>query len=579
MKKFGLQGLFAALALWLIISWPSVAFGQEVVFLMDISRSLRDTDKLHAVPESIRAMVLGLNDEDKAGIIAFDTEPWELMPLTTVRGATLPDLFNQPYDGYTNTGLALQKALNMLEGAEAGRVVIVTDGEVRLASSSATLHASQLFAAGMEEASRRHIPVYILALNTGTEEEDFRLHNGYAKVSSVAPQELWLAARKLLWEELGARGLELGGATFPEGGDGQKKLTATFPNVGVRSVKFLITSSKAGAAALTGEAMVAASQSHEFRLNAPEKGELALDIDYPVGTQVLVDAFPEMDGKLIGRVETNWQSPEATLHITPVTEEGQPLLNADQFLGRKVRLTVNDAVHEATVAEGGVITLTLPEGQRGELTVKDIRFDDLGVRYMGMNFLRLDQTYRHWWPWALVALGAIILGAFLYRSSRRPPSEKMDAVKPPAQPPNTQADKKEKPHTAASLLSAFEKKQVGYLGKLVFRITRSRDGSDSEPREYNLFRRSKGEDISLAEVIKACGIERNFPGAADIIFSPLPGGLVVLNRSSCTITHRCDIVLQGAGAELSFGDSLHIAFSDEASELILTYKSLKPDEE
>ena len=562
MKHFDLKGILVVVTVWWVISWPSFAQGQEVMFLMDISHSMQDTDNIRAVPESIREMVLSLDDEDKAGIIAFDETPWEVMPLTTVRSITLPNLFDHPYDGYTDTGLALNKALYMLEGAKAGRIVIVTDGEIMLPSPKGTREAKQQFAAGMEEAARRNIPVYILSLNNDSLDDEHRLHNSYARVIATNPPDLWLAARQLLREQLGVRGLELGGASFPAEGGGLKTLTATFPTEGVRNAKFLITASQAGRAAFPGNEMESASRTQEFRLNAPNKGDLVLDIDYPPGTQVLVDAFLELDGKLTGYLEKSWRDNTATLSVIPTTDKGEPLLDNDSFIGKSLHLTVNEEVKTAEIKPGGVISLELPDTTSDDVTVQDVRFAELGVKFLGLNFFRAEENFSKWWPW-LFALVGIALCAFLYLRNRQLSAETVA---------------QSYPQSAAPLLSLIGNNKGAYLGKLVFRITKAPDNSDPHPQEYNLFRRSQGEDITLAEILQGCGIEEKFPGAESIIFSPLPGGLVVLNRSDCTITHRHDILLKGAAADLAFGDNLHISFSDEVSEMMLTYQSLKPEE-
>ena len=117
-----------------------------------------------------------------------------------------------------------------------------------------------------------------------------------------------------------------------------------------------------------------------------------------------------------------------------------------------------------------------------------------------------------------------------------------------------------------------------YRGKMSIYVTKTPDDSDIEPLSYNLFRRAKGKEITLEEILQGCGVKLKFPGAEGILFGPLNHGIYVQNHSDCTITKRNDILLKGAQTEMYFDEGIHIAFADEASEMILMYKSLKPKE-
>ena len=117
-----------------------------------------------------------------------------------------------------------------------------------------------------------------------------------------------------------------------------------------------------------------------------------------------------------------------------------------------------------------------------------------------------------------------------------------------------------------------------YRGKLALYVTVTPDGSDIPPLEYNLFRRAEGQEIVLADMLKGCGVEQLFQGAEDIVIGPLRHGIYLLNQSDCTITKRGEILLKGKQVDLYYDEKVHIAFSDEKSEMVMIYKSLKPNE-
>ncbi len=120
--------------------------------------------------------------------------------------------------------------------------------------------------------------------------------------------------------------------------------------------------------------------------------------------------------------------------------------------------------------------------------------------------------------------------------------------------------------------------QTSYSGKLELYVTKTPDDSDLPPMEFNLFRQSRGQEITVEEVLKGCGVMLKFPGAEQIFLGPVRRGIYVKNRSDCTITKRGNIVLKNGGTELSSDERLHIAFADEVSEMLIIYKDLKPGE-
>ena len=87
-----------ALVCALLVFMPP-ALAKDVVFLLDASQSMQDTDKDRAAPGAIRAMAAALADSDRVGVVVFSTDSYVLRPLATVKDAGLPDFSPVVYDG------------------------------------------------------------------------------------------------------------------------------------------------------------------------------------------------------------------------------------------------------------------------------------------------------------------------------------------------------------------------------------------------------------------------------------------------------------------------------------------------
>lgn len=579
--------------------WPgNMAVGscQDVMFLLDTSQSMNDSDPGRAAPDSIRAMVFSLGKEDRAGVIAFQTGTSTILSLSRVSPDSLSGLSAVAYEGYTNTGAAVLDALQTLEQDKGQKrsIVIVTDGEIMLPDPDSTLHSAQQFAAGMEAAAREGIPVYILAIQSGRE-EDYKLYTAYAKDMSVAPGDLLMKSRELMREDLHVCGMELD-LQQKTGDSGEiTGLSADIPLPEVERAKLLLLATQPGQAKLEGENFKQPDRVLEFQMLSPKGSHLEFQAAYPKGTRLKLDAVPEVDGSLAVEAETSWFREEMTLRVIPVTPGGSKILADKYFDGRTVHLKVNGVEREGRVQEGAILAV-LPRENAETVEVENVRFDELGFHFLGINMAREQLSQNRFLPWLLATLGIVVIGILVWllrrKEERREPVEAPRKVirepLPPPQkkvPPPRMPESKPKPEPPREAPGEPEpepappvKHEKFYRGKMSIYVTKTPDDSDIEPLSYNLFRRAKGKEITLEEILQGCGVKLKFPGAEGILFGPLNHGIYVQNHSDCTITKRNDILLKGAQTEMYFDEGIHIAFADEASEMILMYKSLKPKE-
>gem|GEM_PF-3967194 len=570
---------------------------QDVMFLMDTSQSMNDSDAIRTVPDAIRAMMASLEPSDRAGILTYSTWTTPVLPLTGVQPGQLPELSGVAYQGYTNTGDAMVQALAALEKSNEKQrsVVLVTDGEIMMPDSEGTLRSSQQFAECMERASRDGIPVYILTIKNGPDDWEYKLYGGYAKGETVPVGQIVMKSWELMRDELHTCGMELEVEKKLDASGRISSLTAKVPVPGAAHLQATVISSKPGRVAFGGQLPQKPERVQSQQLSTAQGDTLDLQADYPADAELKLVVVPTVDGVLNAEAESSRLGGGVTVRITPMGSEsdGASLLSDASFHGKTVHLTLNGQETEGTVQDG-VICAVLPKTDSDEILVEDVRFEELGFHFLGSNMARTSVPRPGILPWILAGLGIALLGflLWLHRRKKEEPDEKkapeIDFVPPPV------PLEKEKPTSPPIIRTVAEKPepeeeiepesmQKGqetnrYRGKLAFYVTATPDGSDIQPMDYNLFRRSNGQEISLADLLKGCGVELRFPGAGDIIVGPLRHGIYLQNKSDCTIMKRGEILLKGRQVDLYYDEKVHIAFSDEKSELIMIYKSLKPNE-
>ena len=117
---------------------------------------------------------------------------------------------------------------------------------------------------------------------------------------------------------------------------------------------------------------------------------------------------------------------------------------------------------------------------------------------------------------------------------------------------------------------------VSYNGRLWLYVTNLPENENFAPREFNLLRIHE-EKILLSYILETCGIVGIFQNAKYIFIRPDEKKIIIENQSDCTITNRNVIVEKGEKILLGYNDSVNISSPDEQSELIMIYKSLKPE--
>lgn len=111
-----------------------------VELVIDKSGSMAQEQKLDYTKEAARQVVRNLKDEDFIGILAFDTGPWRVLPVSPVaqvRERAEERISRITGQGSTQLFWSLDEARRGLEGVPAGRkhMIVLTDGQLNDAGS------------------------------------------------------------------------------------------------------------------------------------------------------------------------------------------------------------------------------------------------------------------------------------------------------------------------------------------------------------------------------------------------------------------------------------------------------------
>lgn len=572
-KKFFIIGssifyLGICLAAAVLLSISSVASAanieeNEVVFLLDGSYSMNETDAEKLAPDCFEAILQGLPSNYKIGFVVYGDDVRGVRALGDERTELGAMLRQVDYTGYTNAGAGLEKALSLFSQEQVGSkaVVFISDGEIMLEDPVATQKSEESFKRASEEAAKRGIPIYTIAIGDpgrvlqASIYESAKRQNTLFLIRDVG--QLTGAGKELLYDKFGIAKISVSSGDFAGG-----VIRANLPlkRGDIDSVKLYLTSSApmgqlgANYTAAVGE-FVTGKRFAALSLRQPQSD--VMEISTGSGIRNLqADLILEMKAVVkadIALSDAQMGARMANVRLTPISSSNPnvSILEDPYFSGKQVRVMVDGKEIKAQVADGSV-QFSLPGDVAREVSVR-VKYEDLGVNIIAPVVTRLQIEPREGYGKVTAMIAVVIaVAAVIWWSNRR----KKAPVLPP--PP----------------ASRYE-----YAGKLKLYVTKSPDGLDIAPMEYNLYRHFDREELSLAAILDKCGVSVSLPGAYKIFFVPGANkALILTNKSDCTILRNRDLLVKDHSCLVYFGERIHIAFEDEHSEMILEYKNVKPSE-
>lgn len=512
---------------------------REFVFVANTGQSMEKSDPFHKVADGITWAVATLNEDDEAGIITFGDAIKIERPLSKISdnpNATL----NFQYEGASNPGAALLKAVDMLIPKFNTERIIIFIGDDENFSDA----AAKNFQAALDQAKWNNIAVYIINLRYDGEHNNYQ---SYTKTFPTPHEYFMTTLRKIFYNDFHAPYLNL----FEDRLTSQN-LKISLPIISEQNIELQLISDNAGTANLSNAKNISGRFVNIFDLNFPQNKEIDIEINYPPNTALTLDAVFKIKGSLqIDNLKT-------AIKITALDEQGRNIFEDKFFNGKNIRLKINDKIFGAKIFDGSITVDLSNEGRN--ISLQKVFFEDTGIIFEGNDTAELVLSQKNFLPYILAALAILLILFLAWRKK------------------NLTASSVEKVSTQEKIIfPKFIEKQrsFSYSGKIIIYFIKSPSSEEISPREFNLFRLNV-EQINLTEILQSCGIEEKFNGSDNIIISSSKKGILVTNKSTCTIIKRNNLIEKGRPAELYYNDAISIITEDENFELTLIYKSLKP---
>lgn len=537
---------------------------EEIIFLLDVSNSMNETDRARLVPDAVKQMLYSLPSNFDAGFITYGSELQTVCELGQDREQLRRAIDQVIYAGYTNAGAGLEKAVHSFsDGRETRKtVVLLSDGEITLEGEQATRESLQRYSQAAREAASQGTRIIVVSLGDRGSAPQANIYNtgdGVIKIYEAASMEqLSGVAKKIVFEDLGVRKTSVSVGEVKGG-----KLKVQMPTVNLTSARVLITSvarleniaanyNAKAAEIIAGERFAA------VRIDQPQLKEAEVYFDAN-GGEIRADLIPEMEA--IVQVEVLYpgsantsEDKVALVHLIPVRADDPSVLLFDDpyFENKGVRLTV-DGTPTAAKLEAGVIRVPISAEKPRAVDIT-VDFSELGVNVVAPRQISVEiKEMGDHMKTILAAIGIlVILGVLIWWRRTKP-----QIPAPPVPMP-----------------SKYE-----FAGKLNLYVTQAPDGSDIAPRSYNLYCMFSRDEISLGTILEKCGVAIPCEGSHRIMLSPgAAKALALTNNSDCTILKNRDLIMKRRSCLLYFEEKVTITFEDEATELILHYKNVKPGE-
>lgn len=578
--------------------------GGEVVFLLDTSVSMNGQDHGKFAVDAIRQAVYSLPSSYKAGLVAYNTEIQMVIPFRAERSEWDAQLETIEYFGYTNAGEALKQAMEMFSGEEGMNryVVILSDGEIDMPDGQQREDSRLLYEEMVKEAADRGIILYIIASGSewnGTKAHIFdgaELTNGsiYWEGQSGSISEIM---NRILYSRMNFPRSAIASIEVEEGNGGI--INVELPSMGADHVRIILTAeqgiqgihadySAREGTMVQGEKFAVVDmvrpvgQNIEISYEAvdPSGIEAYMIAEYAAEIKTQVTYRTEAEEDLTAQQRKEDNSPVTYTHFADIEisladEDGQNdnLWNSAYYEGREIPITINETSIMGKIHNGTIICSMQIDGiEEAALTVDVSRLSECFIIRQPeiLTFSPPADPIPETEPETNYLPLCVIMGVLLLALSV------LVIVW-------TRKNKTTVIYMAESAGKEGKKEEIkgcDYNGKLNMYVIRTPTGKDIPPQTYRLFGRQNIR-ITLSQVLNSCGIRLEKIGAEEIIFYPgQERSLIVMDQSEkCTVLRGTEILKKGMGYPVYYHEKITVIFDDEATEMEIHYKNLKPSEQ
>lgn len=560
---------------------------KSVIFLFDSSGSMKTNDTNRLAIDSIAQLTYALPSDYRVGVVSYSEDVViSQQPVANSQRTQIMELANRiQYEGYSNAGKGLLRAVELLEG-EASKektIVLLSDGEILMKNDSSTSESVAMYQEAVQRASQEGITIHVIGFGGqmgSLENPIFSAAKETKGESYLAPHpgDIQNAIDSILIDKLDIKQTNL---AIVDADGKQESLSFDCPFVNASMVRILLTSDAPIKNLKTNFQAEDARQINGERysliqIKKPSSEKIDLSFEGEAGRRVKIVMIPEY--QIFSQVHMEYQDkvptdPEAVNYerVANITYTFYDLENKNIqlwtqpfFDHNRVDLAINEQNFIENALDKGQITIQEPvdanRTQKIKFNYSKLPFYVIGGNEISVNLegpppLPVEEPDP---PYLLIGAGVatiiIVIAVVIFFLLRR---------KPKPLPPD------DKP----------EPSKYSYTGKMNIYITRTPTGYDIPPLTYNLFRLPSGKVLSLADILDSCSVQEVFEGADKIYFKSGPNhNLILTNNSDCTVMKNREILMKKKSYQITVGGKVDIVFEDETSELTFQYKDLKPSE-
>lgn len=566
----------------------------EIVFLLDTSGSMKTQDEERLAIDAIRQGAYSLPSNYKPGFVAYGTDIQTSVPLDIDLTTLDTQLSAIQYTGYTNAGAGLSQAMGLFS-TEVGvdrYIILLTDGEIDMPDASSREFSRTLYQQMAQQAKERGVKIYITAIGSELNNPQMHIFDAAEITDGAIYWEGASGSLSQIMEKIVADRLNFPKQVLETAGEAGSRQIEVPPGTG-RMKLFLQSDTGVGNVtadyqALNGKQItgqrfavieMVSPSSETVQIHVPSANtSIYKTVEYTVSPAVHVtyrfEELPRTEEEIKKQVPPVYEHyADIVIQLTDIAGDKKNIWEAETFEGREIAYTINGAAYTGII-ESGQISKTIPadEISQIEVVINPDQFDD-AIYFMEQPVSATIEKipdpvfvkktdYRPLWAILGVLATAILTLLILWAKKSRTTVIYM------AQPPATKEPAKK-----------VETRSCTYSGKFNMYVVRTADGRDIPPQTYRLFGRNSAR-MTLDQILTGCKIKFGNIGADDIIFYPGPEySVIIMDQSErCTTLRGTEILKKGMGYPLYYGEKLTITFEDEATEIEIHYKSLKPSE-
>lgn len=569
----------------------------EVVFLLDTSGSMNKQDKERLAVDAILQAACSLPSGYSTGLVAYNTKVQAVSALGTDMGQIETVLDSIQYSGYTNAGEGLSQAVGLFsEAPDVQRhIIMLSDGEIDMPSSDAREASRALYAQAVELAKEKGIRICIIAVGNELNNPRMHIFDGAEQTDGAIYWEGQSGTLSQIMNRIVSDRLSFPrspiGVTDANGG-----AVAVEVPTGTDRMKILITSDN-GLGAVTADYQAKKGQVTTGRrfavldMERPAQGSAKIFFQAPdssgVQAYLITEFTAEPQLTVTYRSEEIPRTPkEIKKNVPPQYEHyadvsigladtggnHENIWQASSLNGYEITYILNGKTFSGTIQDGGVQTTVPADGIDGvEISIDTGSLEGIYHMYQPVTAEIMKYPDPAFVPvpdyrplWGILGTLAVILLLILGLWIRKKNTTLIYVAQSAA---------------AKEPVRKMETKACSYTGKFNLYVVRTADGRDVPPQTYRLFGRNS-KRMTLEQILSSCKIKLGKIGAEDIIFYPGPDhSVIVMDQSErCTALRGMEILKKGMGYPIFYGDKVTVTFEDEATEMELHYKNLKPSE-